>query len=210
VNFPYAFLSFWFWIWKGSVRPGKFTTGEISVRALELSQLWVARWGAFEPIGHRLRDEFPHRWARFHWAAMSNKHRWLAAERARVLARHYLILNELRRISGQTNFLVLAEDWGSNEAHAGWVSRTLRDAWPWRISVNSNEPHSPPAYIWVSPELTSLEDLNAVLVSASRDEAMALITDEGLNWLYWPHIGGADVVAPSTDWRDILRATLEE
>jgi hypothetical protein len=202
--FPFWFLTFWFRQWARGARRGKFETGEISVRALELSQLWVARWGSFAPIGHRLREVFPDRWARFHTLPRARRVARTRSERKEILARHHAILNELRDISGDTNFLVIAEDWGWNDVHAGWVSRTVPDAWPWRIATDDSERNAPESYIWVSPELTTLEELDAVLLSAADDEGMAIVTDEGLNWLYWPFSGGSDVVAPSSEWRDIL------
>jgi hypothetical protein len=209
VIFPYAFLSFWFRKWLGSARRGKFVQGEISVRSLELSHLWATRWGLIQPIGHRLREAFPDRWVRFH-AVPKGGGFWLKkTERQETLRRHHTVLAELCRISGDTNFLVLGEDWGWNDLHAGWVARTIPESWPWRICVDESEPDSPPSFLWVSPELSTLDELNGVLLSAAKDEAMAIITDEGLNWLYWPYSGGADVVAPTTAWRDTLSGTIE-
>lgn len=82
----------------------------------------------------------------------------------------------------------------------------LSQAWPWRISVEPDEPGFPPnrRYFWVE-EGPSSDLPNLLLGLAADDRADFVISPPDLAWIYAPYDGGMDVMLPDEDSHYALR-----
>ncbi|MGC4897283.1 DUF3885 domain-containing protein [Micromonospora sp. DT31] len=61
-----------------------------------LTELWEQRWPECPPFAHRLRVQYPDRWARFHSLPGSKRYPADESEYAALLDRHYTTLSELK------------------------------------------------------------------------------------------------------------------
>jgi hypothetical protein len=182
---------------------GEFNEPEDSERSRALTDRWQGKWVECEPIGYLLRSGHSDRWVRFHSLPESKRHAESPAEYDEILGRHRIVLSELLAGSPVESLIVIANDWGSRDLASGWSRNHLPGAWPWRI-VRGDEPGLGLHYLWVKTDL-SAPALDDLLVAAANDRGRFLVADSDLNWLYCPHDGGVDIIAPTTSERDELR-----
>lgn len=175
---------------------------------------WDAHWPDVAPVGYELRYRAPETWVRFHSLPESKRYPGDRSERDEVLRRHLVLLGELGVLCGtQTTDLRVITVSGSSsttpvprEARIArafpsgrhWRSLPLEPDWPdddsWWVH-----------YFLGRCTLTSRRLRNLLrLVMVDRAEGV-VIAPAGAQWLYHPYDGGADVIAPSTEVREILR-----
>ncbi|WP_196778171.1 DUF3885 domain-containing protein [Lentzea aerocolonigenes] len=173
----------------------------------ELTRRWEESWPDCPPIGHELRCE-KDRWVRFHSLPESKRYPDTEDEWAIVLDRYNTVLDEL--FAGQ-DVHVATSNWSGTpmpperpheqtQRHPGahhWVS-VLTDPDP-------DDPIYTHVYVSRIPWQRGRID---TLLRAVADDATAgvLITDVGLQRIYNPYDGGADVILTTSTERDQLRA----
>jgi len=154
---------------------------------------------------------------RFHSLPESKRYPDDRSERDEVLRRHLVLLGELCALSGtQTTELRVITVSGSSSTtpvpRAGRIARAFPSGRPWRSLQLDPDPGWPDDEPWWVHyflgrcTLTSRRLRNLLrLVMVDRAEGV-VIAPAGAQWLYAPYDGGGDVIAPSTQVREILRA----
>ncbi|MDI5937357.1 MULTISPECIES: hypothetical protein [unclassified Micromonospora] len=176
-----------------------------------LTALWEQHWPECPPFAHRLRGQYPDQWVRFHSLPESKRYPDNESEYAIVLDRHYTVLSEL---APGAVLLVVTSEWteGPRLTPQMWPRRSeiAPFAWYWRTLLEHPEEE---------PECRSYTQLYAdtilwrpgaidVLLRAVADDELAnvILAPTDLRWLYLPYDGGADVVLPTREQRDALKA----
>lgn len=171
-----------------------------------LGTLWDDCWPRCEPIGHLLRGAYRERWVRVHSLPESKRYPDTEAEYRIVLDRHRAVLGEL----GSSGELVVI--------HPHWGSADL-------ASSHEQSPRFPRASFWRSvnqdPDDQTTQDVDLFVALASPDSdalagllrdvaddstAWVIIAPRDFRWLYAPYDGGGDVIASTTQERDLLGA----
>lgn len=184
---------------------GAFEHGEVSARAAQLTDLWERTWPRAEPLGYLLRVEYVDQWVRFHSLPESKRYAENATEYDEILRRHRTVLRELRGSVGTAGLFVIAADWRWRDLAAGWSKNRLPGAWPWRSSEADEDPDVGRNYFWAASGLSDAE-VDSLLLAAADDQGRFVIGAPGLEWLYCPYDGGADVLLPGAVERDALKA----
>lgn len=184
---------------------GAFEHGEVSIRAVQLTELWERTWPRAEPLGYVLRVEYADQWVRFHSLPESKRYAENEVEYDEILRRHRTVLRELRGSAGTADLYVIAADWGWRDSAAGWSRRKVSGAWPWRIGQADDDPDTGRNYFWAASGLSDAE-VDSLLLAAAGDQGRFVIGAPKLEWLYCHYDGGADVVLPSAVERDALKA----
>lgn len=184
---------------------GAFEHGEVSIRAVQLTELWERTWPRAEPLGHALRVEYADQWVRFHSLPESKRYAENEVEYDEILRRHRTVLRALQGSAGIADLFVIAADWGWRDLAAGWSRRKVSGAWPWRIGqVDDDDPDTGRNYYWAASGLRDAE-VDSLLLAAADDEGRFIIGAPDLGWLYCPYDGGADALLPSAAERDALK-----
>lgn len=185
---------------------GAFEHGEVSTRAVQLTELWERTWPRAEPLGYVLRVEYADQWVRFHSLPESKRYAENAAEYDEILRRHRVVLRELQGATGSADLWVIAADWGWRDLAAGWSRRKVSGAWPWRIGqTDDNDPGAGRDYFWAASGRSDAE-IDALFLAAADDQGRFVIGAPDLEWLYCPYDGGVDALLPSPVERDALKA----
>jgi hypothetical protein len=173
----------------------------------ELAALWRARRGACPPLAHRFRAAFPDRWVRFHSLPGSKRYPESEAEYAVLLNRHNTVLDEL--FAGADVFVVTM-DW-SDASEPGVVPAERQSLAPDAVRWWSQPDHDDPEpdshwHLYADRGPWTYGGVDALL-RAVADERLAevFLADTGLERLYHPYDGGADVILPTPEERDRLR-----
>lgn len=207
-NAKHAIRMRWMIVWRLG---GDFAQAESSERARRLTGLWESRWPGSEPLSYMM--DARNVWVRFHSLPESKRYADDASEMAEIVRRRQAVIRELSDLSGSTALMVIATDYFSNDAYAGWSKKYLVDAWPWRTCVNPDyadiEIKRTTFYFWVA-NFKEVGQLTPLLESAAEDEAKIVITNPDMTWVYAPYDGGADVFAPTAEDRDRLKTTHRE
>ncbi|MER5705101.1 hypothetical protein ABT023_24560 [Micromonospora sp. NPDC002296] len=176
-----------------------------------LTDLWEQSWPECPPFGHWLGGHYPDRWVRFHSLPGSKRYPDNENEYTIVLDRHYTTLSEL---GPGAALLVVTSEWTESPASTPqrWPRRSevAPSAWHWQTLLEDPEE---------APEYRSYTQLHAetipwrpgtidVLLRAVADYELAnvLLAPTDLRWLYHPYDGGADVILPTPEQRDALKA----
>ncbi|WP_344657483.1 DUF3885 domain-containing protein [Catenulispora subtropica] len=174
-----------------------------------LSTVWRERFGDRAPVAHELPARFPERWVRFHSLPGSKRYATDAFERATVLHRHYLVLTEL--FAGREVFILTSTFSGAPHPppRTRFDVRINPGAVRWR-SFLSSEGTDPEfiAFTHVYAAYTPWRDgsLDRLLSAAAQwRTANVMIADGGLERLYHPYDGGADVLLADSVERNVLR-----
>ncbi|MBL7498762.1 hypothetical protein I6A84_04360 [Frankia sp. CNm7] len=179
--------------------------------ASALTELWEQRWPECPPVAHWLRDRYPDRWVRFHSLPDSKRYPFDETEYAVVLRRHYTVLSTL---APGPELVVVTSDWTESAEPDSPVWPTLAQiaptAWYWRTFLEKPDE---------DPEWRSYTQLYAetvpwqpgaidVLLTAVADDELSnvILAPVDLSWLYHPYDGGADVILPTRERRDALKA----
>lgn len=162
----------------------------------DLSRRWDRQWDRCGPEAHRLKHAYPERWVRFHSLPESKRYPGTEDEYAIALHRYNAVLDEL--FAGEEVYVI-----------------TMR----WREDPEPGTGHW--TTICVDPDLDYLSywhlyakripwtngAIDTLLREVADDaEANVMITDLDLRRIHHPYDGGADVLLPTTDERDALRA----
>ncbi|MFF4879653.1 hypothetical protein [Micromonospora sp. NPDC000668] len=176
-----------------------------------LIELWEQRWPECPPFAHWLRGRYPDRWVRFHSLPGSKRYADNDSEYAIVLDRHYTVLSEL---GPGAVLLVVTSEWTEGPATTPrmWLRRSevAPSAWHWQTLLEDREDE---------PEYRIYTQLYAetvpwrrgaidVLLRAVADDELAnvILAPNDFRWLYHPYDGGADVILPTQEQRDALKA----
>jgi hypothetical protein len=170
----------------------------------ELEAAWEARWSNTPPVGFMLRDVHVDRWVRFHTLPESKRYPDSEDEYTTILNRHHTLLDELGlqgRCYAAASFFA-----GDDVPTVAPEESGVPNAERWRtvppimgeemaMVVFAGEVRVP------SPQL----DLLLRDVIDDNSASITLIPPRG-DWLYHPYDGGVDIIAPSVESRDALRA----
>ena len=176
------------------------------VELAELTALWERRCGGLLPLGRALGrgDE---RWVRFHSLPGSKRYAQNEEEYGEILRRHFTVLGELGVSApvwvATTQWSVGPEPEADDAARLG-VHPGSRY---WRTVREAGDPDAVWWHLYVSLEPAVPERIGGLLRAvADWEQVEVLIADRGLDWLYHPYDGGADIYARDGAERDELRA----
>lgn len=177
----------------------------------ELGKAWEHRAGEAIPASWSLREHLAHRWVRFHRLPGSKRDAETEAEEEILLDRHHEVLAALRGSSTDEVLVVLLRWDGQGAFRASREFRRIASTWSfWRTFVDGTTDDDENEAITASAFVRRLPATRAALDPwfrrAADDADVFVITDDAVDWVYAPYDGGADVVAPNTRARDILRA----
>lgn len=185
---------------------------EVSSQDRALRALWEHRWGLNpEDVGN-LRPNSD-RWVRFHSLPGSKQYADDEAEYQEILRRHRVLLEELA--SGEaagTRLVVVVGSWSTTPVPAP-LDAVTAGALPgaqYGWTVLRDEPDQDDDGLWDHYYVDRLEPEGPVLDALLRVVADCwgmdvVIAPPGLEWLYVPYDGGADVYAASAADRNALR-----
>lgn len=187
---------------------GDFAVGEVSDRAVAMTNLWDSRWPGAEPVGHALKWTQNDRWERF-WSLPDGKRYADSPEESdEILRRHKVVLRDLVGSSATDSVLVIAEDFDYADVFGGWSKRLLPGSWAWRrfLDPTKFEPgeRTHLSYFWVAPH-HKIDELDELLRRCADDETAFIVTDEAMTWIYAPYDGGADVILASSTLGDEMK-----
>ncbi|WP_330468017.1 hypothetical protein [Micromonospora zamorensis] len=176
-----------------------------------LTALWKQRWPECPPFAHRLRGQHPDRWVRFHSLPESKRYPDDESEYAIVLDRHYTVLSEL---DPGAVLLVVTSEWteGPTLTPQIWPRRSeiAPSAWHWRTLLEHPEEEAECRIyrqLYAETILWRPGAIDVLLRAVADDElANVILAPTDLRWLYLPYDGGADVVLPTREQRDALKA----
>jgi hypothetical protein len=175
-----------------------------------LREFWDQTFPGVPPIPHRFREWFADRWVRFHSLPESKRYPDSEGEYSTILSRHNELLDGLAR--GKEITLVTAgysqseipirdnslSNWDSAAEHWRTVPMHILDG----DSEDLNYWH-----LFASDFVWTPGAIDPILRLVANDElANIFVLSVGDNWLYHPYDGGADVILPTTESRDILRS----
>lgn len=172
--------------------------------AAGFEDLWASTWGPGGPVAYRLRTEFPERWARIHTLPDARRIPTGPDDYAEIDRRHSAVLHALVSSSASEALLLLsAEEVGGDSSRfldgaerATTVHDDGSELTIWAATV------TPPS---MAPDALRVA-LQPVLRHASDEETdLLLIADPGLEWLYVPYDGGADILTRSPEVRARIR-----
>ncbi|MEY9904868.1 hypothetical protein ABIA35_001084 [Catenulispora sp. MAP12-49] len=189
--------------------PADPTNHAIDIAAF--NDTWLRSWPGITPVAHPLRSRFPSRWVRFHSLPESKRYATSDAEHAEILHRHHTILAALTRHPAPESqrLVVITCSWSDTSRPVprdSAVATAMPIADHWRSDDLATDPgfHSWQHH-YASVTTLASTDLDRLLMTVADDmTGGVLIVGPGLNWLYHPYDGGADVIAESTDDRDRL------
>lgn len=180
-----------------------------------LTALWERRWPECPPFAHWLRSQYPDRWVRFHSLPESKRYPDDESENGIVLGRHYTVLSEL---DPGAVLLVVTSEWteGPTTTPQRWPRRSeiAPSAWHWRTLVA--QPEEEPEYrsytqLYAETIAWRPRAIDVLLKTVADDElANVILAPTDLRWLYLPYDGGADVILPTREQRDPLKAQHQE
>ena len=167
-----------------------------------------ALWGLL-PLGHAL-GRSGERWVRFHSLPGSKRYAENSEEYGK-LRRHFTVLGEL---GVAAPVWVASAQWSVGpEPEADDAARLAvhPDSRYWRTVREAGDPDGTWWHLYVSLEPAVPERISGLLRAvADCEQVEVLIADRGLDWLYHPYDGGADVHARDGAQRDELRAVHED
>ncbi|MFC5503118.1 hypothetical protein ACFPJ4_12785 [Lysinimonas soli] len=191
---------------------GDFEQGELSARAAALTSRWVTRWPEFapSPTGQtHLHSRYSGEFIRFHSLPDAGTRPFTPEEMVEAIRRHMTALEDLVELAGDSTLVVVAADWGRNDLFGAWSRSVFPGSWPWLSWRDTRDEEGDPlTYFWVTP-VTELAKLKHSLERVVEEDGQIYITDDGMNWLYHPYDGGADIYLTSIDDANTLRARHE-
>jgi|SRR5882724_2512779 len=170
---------------------------------------WNARWSPCPPIGHDLRHTHADRWIRFHSLPESKRYAQDEGEYVIVLQRHNTVLEELFAGGNVHTTTCAWSDSPQPPARSG-LDRRLHPAGRYWTSILTADDPDPEfrvyTHLYTSTARWKAGSIDPLLRAVADDQtAGVIIADTGLNRLYHPYDGGADVILTTTAERDQLR-----
>ncbi|MFI5427411.1 hypothetical protein ACHMWU_12335 [Aeromicrobium sp. UC242_57] len=129
-----------------------------------------------------------------------------------MLDRHHTMLAELKAASDDDALIAITCSWSKTPCprkRASELERAVPQAVWWQslIEDDSDPDHIGWLHLFVSRHRTASELNSLLMLVADGQTAGVTIADEQLTWLYHPYDGGADVIAPNGEARDLLRGS---
>ena len=122
-----------------------------------------------------------------------------------AMTRHAVALADLIELAGDPSLLVIAADWGKYDLFGAWSRKVFPDSWLWlKWRDAGDEEGDPFTYFWVTP-ISTLPSLIGPLERVVEEQGHVYVTDAGMNWIYSPYDGGADIYSTSTSLRLVAR-----
>ncbi len=172
---------------------------------------WDHYFPACEPIGFRLREAYPLRWARLHSLPESKRYPEGDDDYGEVLARHNAILGELTHPGEQ--FVLVTTGYSATPIPTRSYLEVLAfdpGATPWRTVAKHSvtEEFIDPSYWhmfasvqkWRPGTFDSL-----VRLIANGEVANVLVVAPDCRWILHPYDGGMDVIVESPETSQRLR-----
>ena len=175
--------------------------------ALELSELWPARWPDVRPIGHRLRGG--DQWVRFHSLPESKRYADNDDEYAELLRRHRAVLGDLAALgAGPSGLWVITCTWSAGPdplPRPAPLAAATPDSAYWQ-SLPPDDYSEAWTHLFAGRVGLDDQGLDTLLcLVADGVTSDVILADADLRWLYHPYDGGADVIAPTSADRDVLQ-----
>jgi hypothetical protein len=162
----------------------------VDTRVVEFDAQWCSIWGEdAQPIGWWLLGI--EAWCRFHMLPGSKRYPDSEAEMQVILNRHVTLVSEIIE-GGDTDLIIIAQQWGDDDFSPRWIEGTLPQALRWREMVLDEELHNLPE-MWISFGPHTVDDLLPLLRAVAETGMHFAVTDSSLGWLYAPYDGGADI-----------------
>ena len=179
----------------------------------ELTKYWNEQFGKFRPEAHQLKHQFRDRWVRFHTLPDSKRYPESELEYQEIFRRHNLLL---RSVTDLNPILVVVPEYSENR-EASQPEINLQALFsmtsPW-VTLKQHEDDDPMENYWhlhVAKVAYSGAELNGLFRLVANDEVgNILILCITKNVLYHPYDGGADVILPSSEKRDIVKEKYKE
>ena len=181
----------------------------------QLTLAWNHRWPSCRPVGYELRNCARESWVRFHSLPESKRYADNEVERAQLLRRHNVVLQELVSAVAETSeLLVLTYSWSSSRE----VTRrddvaqfNAPDAVHWQsVLIDADADGAQWTHVHVSQIAWHIGALDELLLSVADDMTRADIAPADFEWVYHPYDGGADVVSTSTSTVSALRSNYRD
>lgn len=162
----------------------------------DLLHQWNRNWSRCEPVAYMLKQVYSERWVRFHSLPESKRYAETEAEYAIVLERYNAVLDEL--FAGEDVYVITME-WRDDPKPGTDYWTTIC------IDPDPNDPSYWHLYAKRIPWTTGAID--PLLRDVADDvQANVMITDVAMTRIHHPYDGGADVLLPTSEERDALRA----
>ena len=183
-----------------------------------LTARWAEAWGDWRPVSHELPVRGNERWVRFHSLPGSKRYAGNEDEYAEIMRRHLTVLAELLshdNAGAERELMVVTVSWSDDPGpvpRTAELSRAMPAAAYWTsVLTGINAPDDTWWHLWVSAAGLHSQELSQLLRLVADDgTAGVIITTAGMDWLYVPYDGGADVIAATADQRNQLHRTHED
>lgn len=176
----------------------------------------TARWAEVRRDWPLASHEWPirgnERWVRFHSLPGSKRYAGNEDEYAEIMRRHLTVLAELLsqdNAGTERELMVVTVSWSHDPGpvpRTAELSRAMPAAAYWTsVLTGINAPDDTWWHLWVSATRLHSRELSRLLRLAADDgTAGVIITTAGMDWLYAPYDGGADVIAATAEHRNRL------
>lgn len=176
----------------------------------DLTDRWNARWSPCPPIGHQLRRAHAERWVRFHSLPQSQRYAQDEAEYEIILQRHNTVLEELFA-GAEVRIVTCAWSDSPQPPARSDLDHRLHPAGRYWTSILTADDPDPEfrtyTHLYTSTARWTIASIDPLLRAvADYQTGGVIITDTGLNHLYHPYDGGADVILTTCAERGRLRA----
>ncbi|MEU0094515.1 hypothetical protein [Kribbella sp. NPDC006257] len=189
------------------------TTAPTTPEAVALTNLWIDRLPGSRPVCYTLRGSQSDRWVRFHSLPESKRYADGLAEYRELFHRQTTVLDELLALTDGEELLVITSSWSDSEQRierGEEIAAAVPEASPW-ISVAPHDDNESWSHLFVSRlDRRSPRLIKVLRLVADFATGNVLISDPQLTWLFAPYDGGVDVIAPTPQDRDALRARHQE
>jgi len=179
-----------------------------------LNLFWDRTFPGTPQLAHHFRDNYSERWVRFHSLPESKRYAETEAEYKTILSRHNEVLSELigtgRVVLVTTGYTGEEKPKGTPKRQSSELAKLDPKAQYWRTLALHEIQDDPDA-----PNYWHLFASDWNWKPGIFDSVLRLVADDTLintfifstsgSWLYHPYDGGADVILPSRQARDIIR-----
>lgn len=177
-----------------------------------LTARWAESWGDWRPVSHEWPIRGNERWVRFHSLPGLKRYAGNEDEYAEIMRRHLTVLAGLLsqgNAAAERELMVVTISWSDDPGpvpRTAELSRAMPAAAYWTsVLTGINAPDDTWWHLWVSATRLHSRELSRLLRLVADDgTAGVIITTAGMNWLYAPYDGGADIIAATAEHRNQL------
>ncbi|MEU8640738.1 hypothetical protein AB0C91_02330 [Streptomyces sp. NPDC048674] len=174
-----------------------------------LSELWQRQWPQGPPVGHELRTAYSDRWVRFHSLPRSKRYPETEDEYGIVLHRYNTVLDELFH-GTEVHVLTVAWSWEPHGVHLPEERHAVHSESSLWSSLAFEDDPDPEfhtyTHFYVDRRPWRYGTVDAILRAVADDTLHGvIITDTEMRRLHHPYDGGADLILPTPEERDLLR-----